>query len=360
MKKNLTALTGIRFLAAFYVFLYHVDMRIPFSFLHPRLGAIIKQGATGVNVFFILSGFILTYAHYRKPIVYGEFILKRLFRIYPAYLAGFALCLLVFVPGGKVFTLDLAMLESYFPLHSHEWYGGGAWSISTEFFFYFLFPLLLPFFVNRSLRSLLYWLIGLTVLAALPGTLQNVYHFNVQLSYSFPPARLAEFVAGIAGGLLVFKYGLRVKAWAAIAGMALLCVYFAGAGYRFGGWTVHNFLLVPITLAVLAACVDPGRGLRWIGSRWMEYLGHVSYGFYIVQIPIMLALEEGIAKGLVNRENLALVPVILGLNLLLSIALYEAVEKPVHRYFHKTKRAAQEGTPIPTDKENTWQPIANS
>jgi peptidoglycan/LPS O-acetylase OafA/YrhL len=63
--KELKQLTGLRFLAAFYVFVFHLDMpmRTPLTYLPWRVEALIQQGRLGVTVFFVLSGFLLTYRH---------------------------------------------------------------------------------------------------------------------------------------------------------------------------------------------------------------------------------------------------------------------------------------------------------
>ena len=164
MKKELTGLTGLRFLAAFYVFVFHIHLRIPLGFLPAPFQTVISVGALGVTVFFVLSGFILTYSHIKDfsatqiPTAryYSHFLFKRIARIYPAYLAGLLSCILVSwwlqdLPSKTVVALDITMLESYVPWLSMKWYGGGAWSVSTEFFFYLLFPLLLPLLLRLRL-----------------------------------------------------------------------------------------------------------------------------------------------------------------------------------------------------------------
>ena len=340
MKQSLAALTGIRFLAAFYVFLFHVNMRIPFTFFHLRIQSIIKQGAIGVNIFFVLSGFILTYSHYQKRIGYVDFIKKRFFRIYPGYITGLLLCFFVSIPTLKVFTLDLFMIESYFPANALQWFGAAAWSVSTEFFFYLLFPSLLRLLLLASQKRLAVLLVCFVLLSSVMGALQLLYHFDLQLSYSFPFSRAGEFISGVIGGLLVFKYDWKVKEWAGIAGVAVLGCYFAAVGYKFGGWTVHNVLTIPVTLLLLAACVHPKKYLKWMGAPWMVYLGKISYGFYIVQIPLLLELDELISKDVLLPSMLYLIPLLFVLNLFLSIALYEVVEKPVHRFLSSGKNTS--------------------
>jgi peptidoglycan/LPS O-acetylase OafA/YrhL len=65
-KYNLPALTGLRFFAALYVILFHFDLRTPFNFLPGFLHELVAAGRLGVTLFFVLSGFILTFSYMNK------------------------------------------------------------------------------------------------------------------------------------------------------------------------------------------------------------------------------------------------------------------------------------------------------
>ena len=60
ISRDIPALTGLRFVAAFYVFLFHIHIRMPLT-ENTFLAGIIGQGAIGMTIFFVLSGFILTH-----------------------------------------------------------------------------------------------------------------------------------------------------------------------------------------------------------------------------------------------------------------------------------------------------------
>ena len=91
--QKLSGLTGLRFLAAFYVFIFHIQMRVGTPFLPKILTNLVSQGALGVNVFFVLSGFILSYSQIKGLAIvqfpdrsqFINFMIKRIARIYPAY-----------------------------------------------------------------------------------------------------------------------------------------------------------------------------------------------------------------------------------------------------------------------------------
>jgi peptidoglycan/LPS O-acetylase OafA/YrhL len=347
--KELNGLTGLRFLAAFYVFVFHMQMQFGLSFLPVPLANIIGQGALGVNAFFVLSGFILTYnytgyftedkAHSWQQ--YRRFVSRRFFRIYPVYLVGLLLSVLVSYvfrsyPSSfpVLLLLNALMLESYLPSLSMEWYGGGAWSISTEFFFYLLFPLILSHLVRSKRKEYLLILLALVlVVSSLPGayfTLHQASRF--ELAYSFPPSRLAEFVCGMLLGLLMLRHSFRISEGLLLILLLLTSIYLATFGPYVSGFTVHNAVVIPTIMAMI--CVlsksENTRFFKWVGSRCMIYLGRISYSFYIVQIPLMSIVDCLMAKHIVHRGDNILVLLMLISNLVLAAILFEVVEKKLH------------------------------
>jgi len=360
--KELNGLTGLRFLAAFYVFTFHIQLRLPLTFLE----TVISMGALGVNLFFVLSGFILTYAHLKDfsdttlptASYYGRFVLKRLARIYPAYLIGLISCIAVSgylqdypSPFPVILALDLTMLQSYVPSLSMRWYGGGAWSVSTEFFFYLLFPFLLPLLLRLPSKGLLPLLAGVVLVSSLPG-LYSATHPGVisfETTYAFAPSRLPEFVSGILLGLLVFRHGFHVSEKLTLVLLGSTALYLSKFGARLPGYTAHNIIAVPAIMAVICVTVntEQSRYFRWVGSRFMQYLGHISFSFYIMQLPIMALLDGLLVKNIVHRGNVILALPILALNLLLAAALYEGVEKRAHAFLLRKFLKKPVPAPIP-------------
>jgi peptidoglycan/LPS O-acetylase OafA/YrhL len=345
-KSELKALTGVRFIAAFYVFIFHIDLHTPLTFLPDWVRMVVQQGSLGVNFFFVLSGFLLAYSHLQdftdggkmRVGYYRWFLFKRFSRIYPVYFAGLLLSLGVSMlfgqrPPAYIILLNTLMLEAYTWWIAFWWYGTMAWSVSAEFFFYLLFPLLLPVLLSiRSERKVWGALVGMCLLSALPGLVHNISPnwMTMNLQYAFPPMRLAEFVAGMLTAIIVFRFRVSVPSWMGAAAVTALVVWLVVFGPYLKGAVIHNIVVVP-GLALLLTNLSqpkPAGMWRWLGSSVLVYLGRISYSFYITQFCLMFTLEQltGLPASYVVLGGMLL------LNLLLATLFYEVVEKRSHKW----------------------------
>lgn len=165
---HVPALTSIRGIASFWVLLYHLRHEIKnlFPEFYMDTQAIIKSGFLGVDLFFVLSGFVLALNYQRKFQTvdwrsYTKFLWKRLARIYPVYFVSLCVTLMVvgcylwfdvpyahmerFTGWGLVQSLTMTQILS-FPV-PRQW-NVVAWSVSAEWFAYLAFPAL-AFYTNR-------------------------------------------------------------------------------------------------------------------------------------------------------------------------------------------------------------------
>ena len=356
-RAELSALTGIRFLAAFLVFIFHVQLQIGTPYLKFRIDNIVSQGALGVTLFFVLSGFLLTYSHLKdfnekkipSKAYYRKFIIKRLARVYPAYIVGLLLFALVSVifesyPTNFFSTalLDVFMVQSFFPALEMAWYGGGGWSVSVELFFYLLFPFVLPLLLRiQKKETLLLLLSALIILSSVPGVLHNLFsgvikdqHIHV---YAFAPLRFPEFLCGIITGIFVFQFDWRISG--NIAGLLLLVLaaYLMIIGGKLHEYTVHNIVALPAIMSLMCLC-GQGRvpsAMQWLNSSVMQYLGKISYCFYIIQLPLLFIISILRAKHLVTENDQLLAPLFLVTDIALAAFLFHFVEGPSHSWILK-------------------------
>ena len=343
----LPALTSLRFAAAILVVAYHYRT----AFESPPI--FVEHGDLGVSFFFVLSGFILSHAYAGAGLERGStrrrFALARLARIYPAYLFAFAFALpLVLDRGfGQGFTAaDLAAFVLG-PLMLQAWVPGlgcvvncPGWSISVEIFFYAAFPLLLGPVQRRPWAwmaiALGLWaaLTGIAwrLLAALPpGQAQAPLELQQLIGY-LPLMRLPEFLAGM---VLHAWVGRREPplpwAWLLVA---------IGAGFLLlsaGAMTLPRLLLnngfsallwIPLILA--------GAQLRggWLCSGAMVFLGQISYGLYLLHVPIAAYadfMDRRVLGGGLGTQPWALPLLAFGLSLGAAAALHLFIEEPLRR-----------------------------
>jgi peptidoglycan/LPS O-acetylase OafA/YrhL len=240
--------------------------------------------------------------------------------------------------------LSAGFLQTYFPTLSMQWYDTGTWSVATEMFFYVLFPLALPLLLRFQQPGMV---LGLLVATVLAGTALGLVYVRVPHVFAFPPCRFPEFVAGMLAALLGFRFGWRAPAWAAVGLLVATAGYLAYAGPRLPGTLIHNWLVLPTLVVLLNVLAQPrqSRAFAWLGSPPMEYLGRISYSFYIAQHPLVFVLDPLLKAGRLSHTDWRIAPLALVLNLVGAVLLYELVEKPAQTYLiarHKA-RAGQAG-----------------
>jgi peptidoglycan/LPS O-acetylase OafA/YrhL len=328
-------LTGIRFIAAAWVLLYH--LQVPLAALHvlsiPGVGDVLRVGRLGVDLFFALSGFILTHTYLRRlgPALKArgalDFWWLRLARIYPVHLV------MIFVAGGAVvaqakvtgealnrdwlnpidFAKNLLLIQEWGPEPQRGW-NFVAWSLSMEWLAYLLFPLLvlLLWFFHKRLST---WLLGVMwVLALTPlviyglSTTDPYYTDHWGSTYRI----LTEFTAGAITYLFVIRFlpgdrlsdpaTPRVERGASILAVVLPIVVIAGAIFlgnlpvaqppqlNLGGDAepfppFFHLLLVPVLIAWIGSLALSRRGVsRFLSTRALVLGGFISYSLYMTHL----------------------------------------------------------------------------
>lgn len=334
----LPSLTGLRWVAAAVVFLYHLGNQ---GFLRgaPQavLGAVAGPGFTGVSLFFVLSGFVLTWSA-RPGSRARDFYRRRVARILPLHLVALGIALVLaatLIPSIRTanpwaVVANAGLVSAWVP----RWWQAGnpvSWTLVCEAFFYAVFPLLLAATVRLGRRGLVALLLAATAAAATIAVLGTVLP-GFGGSSIFPAARLPEFVAGIALALLMRRghltgpgplpaLGLLVVGWSAAS---LVLPKNSAAAVAF---TVVGFLALVSALATWDL-----RGRRSpLAGRTMVRLGELSLAFYLVHLLVMQALKAVAGTGRGAPEDAALAGLALLLALAVAYALHRLVERPAQR-----------------------------
>jgi len=344
-------LTGLRFVAALYVFAFHIHTRWPLAEKGSYVANFLNEGAVGMTLFFILSGYILAYTYAEKNISPLMFYRNRFARIYPVY----AVAALMTLPWlfknqfseafffaalqiGILVMADTLMIQAWFPQLWAFWNNGASWSLSTEMFFYALFPLLLHAAARLNKAWLVSAMMGVYVLSELPGLSYMVFEprstDGLQIFYAMPIFRLPEFAMGI---LVYFASGRvresRLLRMAASPALLLLVVYLATFGSKIPIFVPNNWIVVPVIallIAYLATC-DTALG-RLLSMGIFVWSGKISYCFYSFQFFVIFSfLEVRIYlpdKGLIVFCSTFVI--------LLSISAigYHFIEEPFRRRLH--------------------------
>lgn len=356
-KPTIHALTGIRALAAGWVLLFHLQRSL--IELFPSFAALrgfFESGYLGVDLFFVLSGFILAYTYEDRfdqidAAGVRRFLKARLARVYPVHLA--VLLLLVFaVPLGRQLGMSFATRGPYefaqLPLHltlTHAWgFSEGlywnipSWSISAEWFAYLCFPLL----VGPLSRVRGFWpavSAALCSVALMLLALDRLGYVSLDLTFDGALLRVGpEFVAGM---LLcrAFRSEQPALPWDLIAALCLAGV--VGITASLGPTRPVVFLLA---LLILALANSQGPLAAGLGSRAMVYAGTISYALYMTQGLVFLAGESLLpahayaGAGLPARLGV-LAAYFVGLGGLASF-VYHFVEEPGREFVRKLGDAA--------------------
>lgn len=297
-RRPLPALTGLRFIAASAVFLFHFAA-VFFERVHaPRqMIQLARNGYLGVSLFFMLSGFILTYTYsgklaYRRHALLAYWV-ARLARIYPVYLLALMLMLPLAADTLSVGnTLEvLTMTQSWTVPASDNGFAWimQAWTLSVELVFYAAFLPLLPLVQRLGLRVsvALAALCALAITASLAPTCTPGEHFTGLVAMlPIPVTRLSEFIYGMLLARVMLLVGDRFRQGWTMAAIVVVvgCVVWLLGNYNDANTVSFAMVLVGVVIALLAGPSGPIE--RGLGSRVMLLLGGASYALYLLQQPI--------------------------------------------------------------------------
>ncbi|MGA9341471.1 MAG: acyltransferase [Rhodanobacteraceae bacterium] len=319
---ELHALTGLRGFAALWVLLYHAWgysgtplLQLPGTTAPiARLEWFLACGWAGVDIFFGLSAFLLAlpYAQWQRgqrarPAT-GRYLARRCLRILPAYYAQLAILLALawgFGIGEKIgFGAIVAHLFLWLNLGFHpvRVLIGPYWTLPVEFAFYLVLPFIAHMLTRRRWPLLLIGAIVITQFFRWGPALAYADSQFRWLAIETMPGRLDQFVIGALAGYAFVV--MRQRGWSpsnglsvitqllGIAGISVLCwaIVVNAATY----WDFNPLLfiwhgafalcLVPVLLA--CAFSAPLLG-RLFDTRPLHYLGRISFGVYLWNMPIM-------------------------------------------------------------------------
>jgi peptidoglycan/LPS O-acetylase OafA/YrhL len=317
--------------------------------------ALVVEGYSSVSLFMVLSGFIFTYGALGKSIVYRNFFVNRLWRIFPLFLFMLVCGIAVFPKTYNFLGLSQIMLfQGNFPgAPAFGAFTLMAWAIAVEFQFYLVFPFLLRFYERYGVRYLFgVWAVCLIfrILAyLLEGATRDMAYFSII-------GRLDQFVLGMLAAIVFVRYRRVADAlkWAFPVSVALVLgwmVFFNHlGGYPVQGkrwliWpSVDGFVWAFFLITYLPVSHFVPRPI----SRVIGFMGECSFSVYLLHFLVLTILivsryvirfpTDTISGALLN-VTLVLLPITYGL----SALTYLVIEKP----FLDLRRSYLKELPVP-------------
>ncbi|MBX3398399.1 MAG: acyltransferase [Gemmataceae bacterium] len=303
MRANLDNLQALRGVACLAVVLYHLGQwESGYGLKHPLFGVFRWFGYAGVDLFFVISGFIIAHSNKNRlgqSRALPTYLFRRFWRLYPLYWIAFALgTALMAYPCG----MDVRALE--WRGNAITWFGlwpgvhtimPHAWTLAFELLFYLAFAALFLLPIRAGVGLLALW--GVAVLAVSISGYQSPNRFVHTATLPY----VLEFLAGAA---LAWAYHRNrtdhyrpalalAFAWAVVAGLLV-----NKADSHWLVITPGPRILVfglPAMLVVYALVAAEAHG-RWRMPGWTKALGNASYSIYLMHMPVgaaMLTLTGG-------------------------------------------------------------------
>ncbi|HEY9374432.1 acyltransferase [Streptomyces sp.] len=349
---RLYALDALRVVAALSVLLFHftgVDAATKANWgvnpreLFPWLFPYTKYGSYGVQLFFIISGFVICLSAWgRTP---GAFVKARFLRLFPAYWFSIVVALLVWrglpdgqraVPTFSDALTNVTMLQV--PLKAAHLVGA-YWTLWVELTFYLLFLVVIWKGLDYKRVSVFCWLWLLASVLAQQDT-------SIPLAGIFAqPLNTALFVGGIAM-YLMYRFGPDLKLWGLLAASWLVMqsdlIEHADSLVKKGYDRSPYVALALVTVFYLLVLAVALRKLEWVSWKWLTTAGALVYPLYLLHEELGWAvIRELYERGLGPWPTLAVTTV--GL-IVLAWLTHVLVEKPSVRWL-KGRLARESAAP---------------
>lgn len=317
-------LDGLRGIAIALVLLFHMALLVPP--IGPVTYAVMISGWCGVDLFFVLSGFLIggiLIDQRQSKTFFGPFYARRVFRILPPYLAIVTIYFAVYLAGGPVRHALVSTVHDPMPwwayltftnnfwIASHSIYHflGVSWSLAVEEQFYLTLPLIVRFTPRRALP----WTIFAITVVVLATRASACYAgvITQDQAYALPFFRIDSLMIGVGCALLVrsprWREVLERRPWWLYGAMGVLAVAMVKLGMRlpdpgklprtglmmFGLTLIALFFACLLLLAVVVKPKPLSRTLTW---KPLRALGDVSYFVYLSHEAIMIALVTAVPK----------------------------------------------------------------
>jgi peptidoglycan/LPS O-acetylase OafA/YrhL len=373
---HILALDGLRGVAVLLVMAYHLlwanshtANRIAFWLLKFR-----EAGWIGVDLFFVLSGFLITgilYETLEDRNFFRNFYLRRVLRIFPLYYGVLLLVLVIVRPHTHQEKVQTFALLAYLQNTSLYWsavtslrpYTGHLWSLAVEEQFYMVWPFVI-FFI-RSRRFLLWTTVFFSVVALCTRIYLVTHGADMATTYHLTICRADSLLAGSWLALIV-----RGRARERVIGLAPFVFLLSAVACCAFAWHIRTLawqtsrainlyaysLIAVCSTSLVAWCLQPrSRVALFMSHPLLRFFGRYSYGLYVYHIllpalllswvPLWLAAHVHSAIG----ARLALLAIEVPMIVVGAVLSFHFFERPflrLKRFFNYDARRPAAATPL--------------
>jgi peptidoglycan/LPS O-acetylase OafA/YrhL len=312
--ERIPELDGLRGVAVLVVVLHHISQSFPEGAVGGTLRlwlAVTHAGWTGVDIFFALSGFLITrilLGTRNRPHYYRNFYARRVLRLMPPYLIMLVL-IATLVPGsGRFLALSVVYLANFSALFGIPMSYGPLWSLAIEEHYYLIWPWLVRFLNRRVLAA-----VGILLCFSTP-----VFRYYAQTHGFFNPYfswfRFDGLMWGSLSAVVVTAPNSSrriIRWWSVTVGSIGAFIYVVGA--MMGAMGRNSLLGSTIVFGAVAMATTGVIGLAALGelralwaplrSRVLRYLGDISYWIYLIH-ALIVETACTLAKELIADRHL--------------------------------------------------------
>jgi peptidoglycan/LPS O-acetylase OafA/YrhL len=306
-----------------------------------------SNGHAAVVMFFVLSGFVLTLSQKASADSPASFYIKRLFRIYPAWIVACTVSLAYLalvhyrfpIADGSDWWTSRFLVQRFKPLFVLASYGGASafllpqgWTIAVELVASLLMPLVAYLAYRR--RGLLYLAMAAALVLSLTigshtvyGLLSYLVDFFLGAWLATPPGRFVNWVRSSASW----------SSYSLVLALVVLISYrvtFPAPGGELDAAAYNDGFSQGVEALccvwILAFLIYGARASRWLDAGGLARLGEVSYSFYLLHVPIMCALATLVAYAPLGPvlRSLLLLAVTLPISFAVAMVSYRWIERP--------------------------------
>lgn len=351
---EIKSLTGVRGLAAVYVIIFHwygvFSHKKPLP-INDYLAVFIGHGYLSVDLFFVLSGFLLSltssanFNNHLSKSDYKAFMYKRFSRIFPLYIVVTLLYFLLFHSGDfESLIVNLTLLQGIFHFSNDSLISPG-WSLTNEWVVYFFFPI--AFYFIWKIRNKAWMLLMASVIIFIAiCTFRNAFlnwgnyyylyknqGFYPVISFTRGPASFLRTIAAYLLGIFAYLSFERIKQ------QVVFVKYLAIPLFVLLFFKKTDILIILSMPFFIVYITERNMINRFLSSKAAYFLGLISYSLYVNHFLFIESFDKVLKILGINLNNYLIISfcyVAIG-TLAFSTITYYVIEKPAAKYLKKMR-----------------------